>query len=129
MDIVNGTQLNVETISGKAVGAVTGGRFGKRSATVADGWVLCTVQGEKVRGLFLFDALDGEEITVVVESDKITVEAGAAVLDAVEVMTDSSARAIPYVAGSGVYVCGVAQSAASGSGKGFLLRLQDSPSQ
>lgn len=121
--------VNAEFFTGAASGAVIGGRFLKRDPAVEIGFKQCDTQGEKVRGLAYHDAVDKDVLSIVVEADKITVESGAAVTDGAELMTDNVGRAIPYVAGAGIYVCAVAMSAASGAGKELLVRFQDNPSQ
>lgn len=83
---------------------------------VTFGGTIPSASGVKVLGVSVFDAKIGEPFGVIV-SDTAVIEAGAAVAEGDDIITDTQGRAIPATGAVGERPFADALAAASGAGK------------
>jgi hypothetical protein len=109
-----------QIISGTAGTNVTAARFAFRNAALTDTWDRATAATDPVRGVFRYTAAAGNECSVQT-SGVVVVEAGAAVLANVRVMSDAAGRAITFAAGGGNLAIGqVVNNTTAGAAGDFL---------
>lgn len=94
-------------LPGKAVGAVLANRCGVR---VVGGYKQVDSVGGRVDGIFAYDALDGEPITLQTGGVH-EVTSGAAIAEAVDWMSDAAGKAIAFASAAGRYRAGVTHTA------------------
>lgn len=83
---------------------------------VTFGGTIPNASGAKVLGVSVFDAVTGEPFGVIV-SDTAIIEAGAAVAEGDDIITDAQGRAIPATGAAGERPFADALTAATGAGK------------
>lgn len=122
-----------DDLTGHATAAVTGKRFLKISGNRASGPGLTTAvdgsnysvapagAGEASCGVAKYDAASGSKVAVAT-AGIVPVLAGANITAWAEVMADAAGKAIPYVAGSGVFPLGRAMTGAT-SGADAEIKL------
>jgi hypothetical protein len=124
-----------DNVTGVATAAVTGARFLRISAarTVAPVTSLTGYHqmfsvahagaGNAPVGISMHDAATGETVGIHHQPAIITeVEAGAALTSGTLVMSDATGRAVPYVAGAGVFAAGTCLDDAATGAKALIDR-------